>query len=271
MSTYAIGDIQGCYAELMELLDVIDFDPAADQLWFAGDLVNRGPDSLRVLRFVSQLENAVVVLGNHDFHLLTLTLANNPPEETFEHTMGAILEADDKEQLLEWLSQQPLIHYDASLNCVISHAGIAPSWDIETALACSREVQTILQSARCAEFLDGLFGDLPDAWDPSLTGWDRLRYIINAFTRMRFVNPQGRLILEVKGKPGQVAPDHIPWFEFDSLVLPTTTILFGHWAALEGKTSHPNAIALDTGCVWGEQLSALRLEDKQLFQVQSGS
>lgn len=268
MATYAIGDIQGCYTELSKLLDKINYDQAQDHLWFAGDLVNRGPDSLNVLRLVKSLPNTVVVLGNHDLHLLTLTLANHPPHETSVHTMDDVLNAPDKDELLEWLTQQKLCHYDPDLNHIISHAGIPPGWDIEQAVKCSEEVRAVLQSSQRAEFLDQLFGDQPDLWRNDLQGYDRLRYIVNAFTRMRFVSPKGTLILEVKGKPSEMPADEfIPWFDFDNQVLPATKVLFGHWAALEGKTTHPNAIALDTGCVWGGQLTALRLDDHTFFSV----
>lgn len=265
MATYAIGDVQGCYQSLMSLLEEIAYNPNDDVLWFAGDLVNRGPQSLEVLRFVAKQSNAIVVLGNHDFHLLTLTLANNPPEETQKHTMRDILTAPDRDELLHWLCQQKLMHFDAQLHFAMIHAGVSPQWDLATALACAHEVEQVLQGEHCAEFLDHLYGDQPDAWDQNLTGWDRLRYIVNVFCRMRYVQPDGSLILEVKGKPEDQPENFIPWYQVTNIQVP---ILFGHWASLEGKTNNSNAIALDTGCVWGGKLSALRLDDRQWLRVQ---
>lgn len=264
MATYAIGDVQGCYKSLMTLLELIDYQPSQDVLWFAGDLVNRGPQSLEVLRFVRQRTNAVVVLGNHDFHLLTLMLANTPPDETQEHTMQDILGAPDRDELLHWLCQQKLMHYDEQLNFAMSHAGLSPQWDLSTAIACAGEVEAMLKSEQCAEFLDNLYGDGPDRWNQSLRGWDRLRYIVNAFCRMRFVCADSRLVLEVKGKPEDQPENFIPWYQAKQIKTP---ILFGHWAALEGETNTPNAIALDTGCVWGEKLSAFRLDDRKWFRI----
>jgi len=267
MATYAIGDIQGCYDALRSLLDEINFHKERDQLWFTGDLVNRGPQSLEVLRFIKQLPNAIVVLGNHDFHLLTLTLSNTPPTETLEHTMEQILSAPDRNTLLDWLRHQKLLHYDANFAAAISHAGIYPDWSIAQALQYANEVEAVIRSDNIANFLDHLFGDQPDQWDESLSGDDRLRFIVNVFTRMRYLSPTGRLILEVKGPIGQQPPDHIPWFNAPSKIMPDINLLFGHWAALEGVTHHPHAIALDTGYVWGGALTAYRLDDQRFFRV----
>lgn len=261
MATYAIGDVQGCVVSLHNLLKRIDYRPGTDVLWFAGDLVNRGPQSLEVLRLVSELPDAIVVLGNHDWHLLTLALATKPPEETFDHTMGDILAAPDGPRLIDWLRQQKMLHYDPSFEVLMSHAGIPPCWTLSDALRVSAEIEYILKSTQLPDVLDHLYGDEPAVWSESLSGYDRYRFIINALCRMRYVSTSGDLVLEVKGKPQDQSAALIPWYDCPHPLLDSTTILFGHWAALEGKTSHPNAVALDTGCVWGGTLSAYRLDD----------
>lgn len=267
MATYAIGDIQGCYQELKALLQKIHYNPNTDQLWFAGDLVNRGPNSLDVLRCVADLPNTIVILGNHDFHLLTLLLASSPPAETCRHTMQDIVNAPDRDALVDWLRQQQLLHVDDSLQHAIAHAGIPPHWTIAAAKTHATEVEQLLRSENITAFLDHLFGDEPSFWTESLRGWERTRYIVNAFTRMRFITPEGHLAFGYKGKVGGQPTGHVPWFQFANVALDTMPILFGHWAALEGQSHTPNAIALDTGCVWGGQLSAYRIEDQRFFSV----
>lgn len=267
MATYAIGDIQGCVEQLQSLLKHIHYRPGQDALWFAGDLVNRGPSSLDVMRMVSTLPDVVVVLGNHDWHLLTLALAPNPPSETTQHTMADILDAPDRDYLIGWLCQQKMLHYDSTFNVVMSHAGIPPCWNVSDGLRLAAEVEGILKSDQLPDLLDHLYGDEPNTWAESLSGHDRHRYIINALCRMRYVNSSGGLVLEVKGKPQQQPAALRPWYEAKHALLSNTRVLFGHWAALEGHTSHANAIALDTGCVWGGRLSAFRLDDEQWFHV----
>lgn len=269
MATYAIGDVQGCYAELVDLLATFNYNPDKDKLWFAGDLVNRGPESLKVLRHIKALPNTVVVLGNHDWHLLTLTRSTTPPTETLNHTMDDILNAEDREELLDWLTEQKMAHFDEHLNVFMSHAGLPPGWSATQALGYAQEIETLLTSNQLGDLLDVLYGDEPDLWSEQLTGFDRARYIVNALCRMRYLDPTGRLILEVKGKPQNQPPGHIPWFNAEQTQFNQTRVLFGHWASLEGVTHHPQAIALDTGCVWGRQLSALRLEDGAWFRVKS--
>lgn len=262
MPTYAIGDIQGCFDEFQALLELIQFDPAHDHLWVAGDLVNRGSKSLAVLRAIKNL-NAVVVLGNHDFHLLAITYGHSYGK----HTMQDILTAPDRDELIDWLRRQPLLHYDAKLDYLLVHAGLLPQWSLEQAQQYAKEVETVLASDRCAEFLTHLYGNTPTQWDPNLGSWDRLRFITNVFTRIRFCDTEGHLDLTSKGKLDSQLPGFSPWFKLPSHLPPDIKIVFGHWAALEGKTDTPHRYAIDTGCVWGRSLTALRLEDEQLFSV----
>ena len=258
MTTCAIGDIQGCYDELQTMLKGINFEPEKDTLWFTGDLVNRGPKSLDVLRFVKNLPNAITVLGNHDLHLLTLAYSNNPPPN--KHTMQEILDAPDSEELLTWLRNQPFVHHDNKIGYMLVHAGIPPQWSLEKTLKLANEAHEALISENFIDFLDNLYGDEPDEWDDSLTGWDRLRYIINAFTRMRFITPSGKLLLEVKGKIGSQPQGYIPWFRAPHRKMAENKIIFGHWAALEGIQEN-NVFGIDTGCVWGRHLSYLKISD----------
>ncbi|MGH8706510.1 MAG: symmetrical bis(5'-nucleosyl)-tetraphosphatase [Burkholderiales bacterium] len=259
MATYAIGDLQGCADELQALLSALPFDRARDRLWFVGDLVNRGPKSLAALRFVRALgDAAVVVLGNHDFHLLCLAegFAQKRPGDTLDE----LLAAPDAPQLLHWLRARPLMHVAAGYAMV--HAGLLPQWSIDQAQALAREVEAALRGPRYREFLGALYGAEPRAWRDQLTGWDRLRVIVNAMARLRFCNAAGEMELAAKG--ASAPPGYRPWFELrPAHELP---ILCGHWSALGLKLTDRLAV-LDTGCVWGGSLSALRLEDRRLFQV----
>lgn len=265
MSTYAIGDIQGCYTSLETLLTHICFDPAQDTLWFTGDLVNRGPQSLATLRFVKSLgDRQHTVLGNHDLHLLAVAHQTRP--HSADDSLSEILDAPDRDELLHWLCQQPLLHHDETLGFTMVHASLAPNWDLNTAKQLAHEVESILQSERKIEFFHHMYGNQPDYWDNSLTGFDRLRCITNYFTRARFCHPDGRLELNNKGKMDQ-ATDLIPWFKVPTRINRDIDILFGHWAALQGITNTPHVFALDTGCVWGFELTAMRLEDRKLFSV----
>ncbi|MES2213012.1 MAG: symmetrical bis(5'-nucleosyl)-tetraphosphatase [Pseudomonadota bacterium] len=261
MSTYVIGDVQGCYTPLRHLLDKIQFDPSYDQLWFCGDLINRGHESLETLRFVRDLgSSAISVMGNHDLALLVY--AENHILKSIED-FDAILAAPDHEELLDWVRHLPLHHQDG--NRLLVHAGIWPFWTIEETVRYANEATAVMHSEQWHELVANLFGDLPDAWDPELKDWDRYRFIFNVFTRMRYLR-NGRLALAIKGTPDSVEGQYHPWYQH----LPkdtTTHIYFGHWSALRGKTNHPQCHALDTGCVWGEQLTAERLEDNQRFQV----
>ena len=272
MSTYAIGDIQGCYDELIALLDRIAFDPEQDQLWFTGDLINRGPHSLKTLRFVRQLGTcATCVLGNHDLHLLAT--AHNRREKTRKDTLDEILDADDRDELLHWIRRQPLIHSDGTFGYTLVHAGLPPQWDLEQAFILSREVTDVLASDSYLDFLDHMYGDEPVCWDDSLTGWDRLRFIINACTRMRYCTAGGAMNLEEKGPPGSQPEKYLPWFMLENRKTRNDRILFGHWSTVHlGNVSDfrkYNVYPLDTGCLWGGRLSALRLEDNEWFSVPS--
>ncbi len=268
MAVYAIGDVQGCYQPLMNLLELIQYSPKQDQLWFTGDLVNRGPQSLAVLRFIKNLQpTPIVVLGNHDLHLLAIYHHSQYLKKS--DTLQEILAAPDVDELIFWLSRRPLLHFDPDLNFAMVHAGLPPQWSFKEALQHAREVEQFLQSSQAAFFFQHLYGNEPSLWDDALTGLDRLRFIVNCFTRLRFCDAQGRLNLSNKSAL-PLNSDDIPWFKISWRKSISSRILFGHWAALMGKTNEPNVYALDTGCVWGNQLTALRLNDLQIFQTACG-
>lgn len=267
MSTYAIGDVQGCYDALQRLLDKIQFDQSQDRLWFTGDLINRGPNSLKTLRLIHSLKNnSTIVLGNHDLGSLAIARGLEPYNSE-QHTFSDILEAPDKETLLLFLESLPLIHVDAQLGYTLVHAGIHPAWDLKLALTLANEVESVLRSEARDTFYAHLYGNTPDAWDPKLSSFDRLRFIANCFTRMRFCTPEGRLDLITKEKAQNAPEGYLPWFKIPNRKTKDIKIIFGHWAALNGVTQEPNVFALDTGCVWGGCLTAMRLEDQQKFQI----
>ncbi len=258
MAVYAIGDVQGCYAELQSLLSQIDFDEKVDTLWFAGDLVNRGPQSLTVLRFVKGLGSAAVtVLGNHDLHLVGLMMGTR--QSHHKDTMDAIMTASDRDDLLDWLRQCPLMHRDDVLGYMMLHAGLPPQWSINEAQQRAAEVEQVLRGDDYAEFIDHMYGNDPAQWSEALSGWNRLRFITNCFTRLRFCDATGRLMLKEKGAPGSQPQGHQPWFELRDHQQDKLKILFGHWSTL-GMRLPGNVHALDTGCVWGGSLSALRID-----------
>jgi bis(5'-nucleosyl)-tetraphosphatase (symmetrical) len=267
MAHYAIGDIQGCFEPLQRLLGLIRFNPEQDQLWLVGDVVNRGPQSLEVLRFLQTLHPAAlrVVLGNHDLHFLAVAFGLIPlgKHDTFQ----PVLQAPDRESLCDWLRQQPLLHYDKKLNYIMTHAGILPAWTLAEAIKYAEEVQAALRSPAYRDALFHLYGNTPTHWNEQLTGWDRLRFINNSFTRMRFCTPDGGLDLEFKGKPGEQEKGQIPWFHIHPRNTAPIQLVFGHWAALGGVTHEPDIHALDTGCAWGNTLTAMRLEDQKRFEV----
>ena len=264
MPTYCIGDIQGCFNELQNLLQLIAFDKKKDELWFVGDLVNRGPNSLEVLRFIKSLPRKVVVLGNHDFHLLAVYHNLTHPRS---HNFHDVLNAKDNVELIDWLRMQSLMHYSSAFNCVIVHAGIYPKWDLSMAKQYAKEVAQFLHSDNYIVMLKHIYGNNPANWNPKLRGWSRLRFIINAFTRMRFCDSEGNLDFQYQCKIGEQPKDLMPWFQMPNRKIKQQDIIFGHWAALDGETNISNLYALDTGCVWGKGLTALRLEDKKKFQV----
>jgi bis(5'-nucleosyl)-tetraphosphatase (symmetrical) len=266
MPTYSIGDVQGCFSALTALLNKIQFDPAKDNLWFTGDLINRGPQSLETLRFVKSLDKqAITVLGNHDLHLLAV--ANRIRGDKKQDTLTDILSAPDCQALCDWLRQQPLFHYDKATGYALVHAGLPPQWDLAKASACAAEVETVLRSERYIEFLANMYGDTPASWDDQLSGWERLRLITNYLTRMRFCSLDGALDLAKKGKAENAPEGFLPWFKIPHRQHKKIKIIFGHWAALNGEADEPNIFALDTGCVWGNCLTALRLEDGERFKV----
>ena len=262
MTTYAIGDIQGCYDEMRRLLDTIGFDPAQDRLWLVGDLVNRGPQSPEVLRYLRGLgDRAIAVLGNHDLHLLVVAAGVRKAHRG--DTLDALLEAPDRDELLDWLRRQRLMH--AGEGYAMVHAGLLPQWSIVQALALAREVETALQGADYGEFLNCMYGNTPAQWRDDLKGYDRLRVIVNAMTRLRLCTPDG--VMEFTHKTGLTdAPaGYLPWFDVPGRASSNTPVLFGHWAAL-GLTLRSDVLGLDSGCVWGRRLTAVRLEDRRVFQ-----
>lgn len=267
MSTYAIGDIQGCFDPFMRLLNKIQFDEKKDTLWLTGDLINRGPKSLETLRFVKALQthgHAITVLGNHDLALLAVAF-NTIPYDPQRYTFSDILTAPDREALMDWLRHQPLLHHDPYLGYTLVHAGLHPQWDLALAQSLAKEVEVVLQSENPMPFFENLFGNKPNHWDPALTGIERLRFIVNCLTRLRFCNLTGELDLK-SNEPPENAPTHyLPWFSINTRKNRDLKILFGHWASLKGKCSEPNVFALDSGCVWGNCLTAMRLEDNKRF------
>lgn len=266
MATFAIGDIQGCFTALRDLLDQISFDPARDRLWFVGDLVNRGPASAATLRFVRDLgASAVCVLGNHDLHLLAVAggCAKLHPEDT----LADVLDAPDRDELLDWLRCRPLMHVDQGYALV--HAGLLPAWTIERALALAREVEGVLRQPDYVRLLAQMYGNHPACWSEELDGPARWRVAINAMTRLRVCTPAGEMDLSYKGESANLPPGCLPWFAVPTRASRGTPIIFGHWSAL-GLVLQPDIIGLDTGCVWGRELSAIRLEDRQLFHVSCG-
>lgn len=268
MSDYVIGDIQGCYEELCHLLAAINFDEHQDRLWLVGDLVNRGPQSLDVLRFLKKLTVPPnIVLGNHDLHMLAVAYGAEGlrPGDTFQD----ILTAEDGKDLCEWLRRKKLLYYDTELNVVMCHAGIPPHWSVNKAQECSREVESILASDEHIALYQKMYGNEPSAWDDDLEGWERLRLIINYLTRMRFCDKEGRLTFDCGTTLGSQPEGFLPWFEIPNQNIGETTVVFGHWAALGGQVKEANIYALDTGCVWGRTLTALRLQDRQCFSVPS--
>jgi bis(5'-nucleosyl)-tetraphosphatase (symmetrical) len=266
MATFAIGDLQGCYRQFEQLLDLISFDRGQDRLWLVGDIVNRGSDSLEILRFVKGLTGAVtVVLGNHDLHLLMVAegCASLSPNDTIQD----ILSAPDREELLDWLRQQKLLHVDG--NYAMVHAGLLPSWSIAQASELAKAAEAAIQGEEFHEFCLHMYGDHPDHWDEALSGYTRLRVIINAMTRMRICTPDGKMYFKFKGVVEDIPDGYLPWFETPHRASREATIIFGHWSAL-GLRLRNNLIALDTGCLWGGTLTAIRLDDRKVFQVSCG-
>jgi len=264
MAVYAVGDVQGCCEELQRLLDALNFDPGADRLWLVGDLVNRGPASLETLRLVHALgDSAITVLGNHDLHLLALALVGNA--SSANDGLLQILNATDCDELIDWLRNRPLVHYDPSLQTLMVHAGIAAQWSRETALKRAAEVEAVLRGDIPEVFLKQMYGAQPDYWSPELEGTERLRFIVNSCTRMRYYSTDGKLNLNAKLAPAHYSDSEndklIPWFRYPNRKTLETRIVFGHWSAL-GYVDEANVRGLDTGCVWGGKLTAIRLDEE---------
>ncbi|MGA7178928.1 MAG: symmetrical bis(5'-nucleosyl)-tetraphosphatase [Thiobacillaceae bacterium] len=263
MTTYVIGDVQGCYTPLRQLLDKVEFDPGPDRLWLVGDLVNRGPESLQVLRYVHDLEDvAVTVLGNHDLHLLGVWAGHRRTHES--DTLYDILDAPDCDVLMHWLRFRPVAHYEHGV--LMTHAGTWPGWTLEQTLGRARELEQALRGDDYPALFERLYGSVPDIWNDDLTGADRLRVITNVFTRMRFCTAEGAMEFHHKGRIGTPPPHLMPWFDVPGRKTAGIPIVFGHWSAL-GLLLRADILALDTGCLWGGQLTALRLEDRQPVQV----
>jgi len=263
MATYIVGDIQGCFDELKQLLALAHFDPQQDELWITGDLVARGPKSLQTLRFVKAL-GAKVILGNHDLHLLATSLGIHAQKA--RDKTSPIFEAEDSDELLTWLRHQPLLLQHPEHQFIMVHAGILPSWTIKQAQVYAKEVEAVLQGSDYKTLLTKMYGNTPTHWQETYTGYERLRYIINVFTRMRYCTLEGGLEFEHHLAPEQVHNEQLkPWFE----ITPENhnrPILFGHWAFL-GNLQQPDHYALDTGCVWGKSLTMLRWQDKKIFSL----
>ena len=263
MATYAIGDIQGCYTELLRLLEQICFDPAIDKLWLVGDLVNRGPDSVNVLRLIKSLgDAAIAVLGNHDLHLLAV--AEGAAKLHRCDTLHDILDAPDRDELLTWLRAQRLLYVEDEF--VLVHAGLLPSWTVAQAQQLAHEAEAALAGKHYYDFLVQMYGNHPDHWEDDLSGYKRLRVITNACTRMRVCTLRGEMEFKFKGEVHNVPEGYMPWFDVPGRASANATVVCGHWSALGLKVA-PQVIALDTGCLWGGALSAVRLEDRELFQV----
>lgn len=271
MVDYVIGDVQGCYDPLCRLLDSVHFNERVDRLWFVGDLVNRGPQSLEVLRFIKNLPiKPRVTLGNHDLHLLSRIFVDSTRssfKSAPDDTLHSVVNADDAHELGHWLRQQSILYHEPSLNVVMTHAGIPPMWDLAQAKRGAEELETVLQSADFIDFLANMYGNQPDVWSESLVGWPRLRLITNYFTRMRFFDAQACLDFSYAGTIVKAPTDLTPWFLVKNRQLISVDIVFGHWAALDGQCAVPGLYALDTGCVWGQRLTALRLQDRRLFSA----
>ena len=263
MATYAIGDIQGCYDPLRRLLAQIEFEPVHDQLWFVGDLVNRGPQSLEVLRFIKNLgPSAVTVLGNHDLHLLALAEGFGRVHK--DDTLDAVLAAPDRDQLLHWLRHQRLAWREGAY--LLVHAGLMPDWNLGETMRLAAEAETALQSEHYRDFLQHMYGNQPQAWQDALTGIDRWRMIVNTLSRLRYCTPEGEMDFHHKGAPGTQPAGLLPWFDVPARKSAEATVIFGHWSTL-GLINRPNLIALDTGCLWGGRLTAVRLQDRQVFAL----
>ncbi len=263
MATYAIGDIQGCFHSFRNLLKQIGFQPESDRLWLVGDIINRGSGSLEMLRWVYEHQDVLVMVqGNHDLH--TLAVAEGYVPQHKSDTLQPLLDAPDADRLLTWLRHQPLVHQAQGFLMV--HAGLLPQWSAEDALRLAGEVESALRGAGYRDYLAQMYGNQPLQWDESLQGMDRLRLITNVMTRIRTCTPAGEMNLKFSGTLADIPAGYLPWFDVPDRKSADTTIIFGHWSAL-GLRQRPNLYALDTGCLWGGKLTAMRLEDHAIYQV----
>jgi bis(5'-nucleosyl)-tetraphosphatase (symmetrical) len=261
--TYVIGDLQGCGQQLQALLALIEQTTADARLLFLGDLVNRGPQSLATLRHLRSLgTRAEAVLGNHDLHLLAVAQGIRPAHAS--DTLQDILDAPDRDELLDWIRHRPLALFEQ--NHLLFHAGLLPQWDAAQVMALAHEVETVLRGPDWVDFLRHMYGNEPSHWSDDLQGHERLRCIVNALTRMRFCTPDGGIDFKLKEGAAAAPPGYLPWFDMPGRKSADVTCVFGHWSTL-GLTLRPNLIGLDTGCVWGGKLTAVRLEDRALLQV----
>jgi bis(5'-nucleosyl)-tetraphosphatase (symmetrical) len=266
MAIYIIGDIQGCIDPLQRLLDKVHFDPSDDQLWCPGDLVNRGGQSLEVLRLMNQLgKSAKVTLGNHDLSLLRED-HRHPGGGSRNKEFKAILKAHDRKELMAWLRKRPLAHWSKKHNVLMVHAGVLPQWSRKSTLKYAAEVSAVIRSGNRGAFFKRMYGNQPVLWKPKRKGWSRLRLITNVLTRLRFCDRDGRLMLRLNGPPGSHPKGYLPWFKHPDRRTRKINMVFGHWAAL-GLYRSKRVTCLDSGCVWGGKLTALRLEDQRLFRV----
>lgn len=265
--TYAIGDVQGCFDDLLRLLDKIDFEPAKDRLWFTGDLVNKGPNSLNILRFVKGLrDSAITVLGNHDLYLLAA--ATGAVKDRKSDTIDSILAAHDCDELLFWLRHQPVLHHDDVLGYTMVHAGLPPQWDLGAAMDHARELETVLQNPGYEEFLGALNREKTDRWSDDLEGIARLRFIVNCFTQLRYCDREGRLDLSSERRNAAKKKRSIPWFQVPTRAHSDMKIIFGHWASLDKKKTRTTGVyPLDTGCSNKGKFTAMRLGDERLFST----
>lgn len=263
MATYAVGDIQGCYHSFLQLLDEISFDPSRDQLWLVGDIINRGANSLEVLRWVvAHREQVICVLGNHDLHALVVAAGFVRMHRS--DTLQALLHADDRDELLDWLRHQKMLH--AEQGYIMVHAGLLPEWTMEQALALSKEVEHALQGVEHRTFLRHMYGNQPTRWHDNLEGIDRLRVITNAMTRLRICRADGEMEFHYKATLSGIPDGYMPWFDVPDRKTRSEVVIFGHWSAL-GLQQRNNVVALDTGCLWNGKLTAFRLNDHAIFQV----
>ena len=263
MATYAIGDLQGCLTEFKSLLEIIGFNSNKDRLWLVGDVVNRGPDSLETLKFLMDIsKNVTMVLGNHDLHLIKLVANNEKASE--KDTLGKTLKSEDISKITDWLRKKPLFYFEEDYSMV--HAGLLPQWDIAQVKILAKEVETHLAGDNWRSFLKNIYGNTPDSWNEQLENHERWRVIINALTRLRVCTVTGKMNFTFKGNLNNLPQGYMPWFNVPTRKSKKTTIIFGHWSAL-GLNIQRNIISLDTGCVWGRSLSAIRLEDRKVFQT----